>query len=438
MRSAGLLLFVWLTSLILSVSCVDPEDLSLRGTVDLIVVDGSITNLAEPQLILLNRSKSDPLTGRFGTTPITRASVEVVIDSSQIISCHETVDGTYQLPNDFRGQVGHAYQLRFTLQNGTRYISSQQIMQPVPAIDKVSSRFNPRAISPPIGNFYTAGHELYIDFTDPVNERNFYRWDWKLWERQEWCKTCYQGIYSIFTVKADLTQQGDIGNIYYYTSTNTDLLEDCYYELTPPPYSKKNPLPEYLYDYNCRSQCWEIIYSHNTNVFDDQFSNGGHVLARKVANIPFYQQAACLAEIRQSSLTADAYRYFHLFQQQTQNTGGLADTPPTALIGNVLNAANHREGAVGYFTASAVSTSRYWLDRKDVSGRSLGNSDPANPSMLLGAELFFALNLRQPKPEPSPPYQPELYLISSPPRPPTAVCAPSNSKTPYRPEGWRD
>lgn len=44
----------------LLLSCVDPEDLNLPGKVDIIVVDGTVTNLAEPQTIRLNRSKADP------------------------------------------------------------------------------------------------------------------------------------------------------------------------------------------------------------------------------------------------------------------------------------------------------------------------------------------------------------------------------------------
>lgn len=118
-----------LVVLSLPLACVDPEDLTLRGTVDIIVVDGTVTNLAEEQIIRLNRSKSDPLTGRFGSRPITEASVEVVVDSTQIVPCHETVDGSYRLPSDFKGQVGHAYQLRFTLSDGTRYASNQQVIQ---------------------------------------------------------------------------------------------------------------------------------------------------------------------------------------------------------------------------------------------------------------------------------------------------------------------
>lgn len=440
MRSSFILSLVCLSSLLLPVACVDQLDLSLRGTVNVVVVDGTITNLAESQIIRLNRSKADPFTGRFGTLPLTKAQVEVVIDSTQVVAAHETVDGSYQLPSDFRGQVGHAYQLRFTLSDGTQYMSTQQVIVDVPPIDGAMAQFNTRSLFPPIAGYYTAGHDIFIHFKDPAQTRNYYRWDWKLYEKQAWCRTCYQGVYAIY---GDITAvlfyaPLPAGNFYTYTSGNTKLLEDCYYELTPPPPSIRNPLPEYKYDYTCRTDCWEIISGNNINVFDDQLTNGGLVTNRNVAQIPFYDHNPALVEIRQSSLTSDAYRYFRQFQQQTQNTGGIADSPPSVPIGNVHNLANGREIVVGYFTASAVALFRYWLDREDVSGVSLGGSGSDGYSALPGGELIYALNLRQPIPEPTFPMSPQLNLINSPPRPPTAICVPSDSKTPYKPVGWRD
>ncbi|MDB5241166.1 MAG: hypothetical protein JWP57_1791, partial [Spirosoma sp.] len=254
MRSVFWLLLVCAGALFGLVSCVDPEERDFKATVNVIVADGTITNLAEPQIIRLNHSRADPLTGRFGTTPIAKATVVVVVDSAQVIVCHETVDGSYQLPSDFKGQIGHAYQLRFTLEEGTRYVSNQQVLQAVPAIDKITAAFNPKSIFPPLNNFYTAGHDLYIDFQDPAQTRNFYRWDWKLWEKQEWCRSCYQGIYSVFNVTAELLSSSlPIGNYYSYKS-GTNLLEDCFTELEPPQPSYRSPLPPYRYDYPCRTQ----------------------------------------------------------------------------------------------------------------------------------------------------------------------------------------
>ena len=38
---------------------------------------------------------------------------------------------------------------------------------------------------------------MYIDTQHPTDQHNYYRWDWKLWEKQDWCRTCQQGFYMI-------------------------------------------------------------------------------------------------------------------------------------------------------------------------------------------------------------------------------------------------
>lgn len=427
--AVGCLLMAFLLS-----ACVDQLDLTINERVDILVVDGTITDQAEPQLIRLNRSKSDPLTGRFGALPITKATVTVLVDSSQSITCHETEDGTYQLPSDFKGQIGHAYQLRFTLSDGTHYQSSQQIMQPVPPIGRVAAKFNPASLPAtlPLTGGYRAGHDITIDWQDPANQHNYYRWEWKLWEKQLWCRSCQQGVYAVNNIP-DRTYLDKT----FYVSGN-DLYENCFVptkliDPNQPPFHTEL----YVYDYPCRTQCWEILYSSSLDVFDDQYTNGGQILGRKVAQIPYYDSTAALVEVRQLSLSQSAYSYFKRFQDQTQSTNGLTDSPPSASVGNIQNTANRQEPVVGFFTASAVSAVRYFLDRKDVIGLPFGQTDPATVSILPGSELFYSLNLRQPIPEPIYPY-PNIRIFGGPPRPVTAVCVPSSSRTPFTPEGWRE
>jgi hypothetical protein len=401
----------WLLLAVLPLACVDPEYLTLRGTVNAVVVDGAITDLTEPQIIRLNRSRADSVSGRFGTLPLTKANVEIVVDSSQVITCHETVAGSYQLPSDFKGQVGHAYQLRFTLTNGSRYYSTQQVMQPVPPITKVTSQFNPTAFSPPFSdNTYTAGHDLFIDFRDPADQRNYYRWEWTLYEPQEWCRSCYEGVYAVNLLAPIVPETYP----YYYRSTQQPY-EDCFY----PPVGTfpRTRLANVNADYPCRTRCWEIIRSYGINVFSDQYVNGGFITRRSVGHIPFYQDSPCLVDIRQKSLTRDAFQYFNLFQQQTQRTGGLTDTPPTALGGNIHNQANQNEVVIGYFTASSVAVNHYYLTRNDTSGK---------PS----PGLFFALNGRLPILEKS------VDFILNLPNDRTALCAPLDQRTPIKPAGW--
>lgn len=101
MRHFSLILTVCLGSCLCLSNCVDPEDIGLLDKLDVVVVDGTITNLAEPQIIQLNRSKA--VSGLTGSVPITKATVEVLVDSGQVIAAHETTDGSYQLPSDFKG-----------------------------------------------------------------------------------------------------------------------------------------------------------------------------------------------------------------------------------------------------------------------------------------------------------------------------------------------
>ncbi|GAB3643125.1 DUF4249 domain-containing protein [Spirosoma arcticum] len=436
MRSFILLLLVCSGAFLGPVACVDSFDPTLRRTVDILVVDGRISNLAEPQVIRLNRSKVDPFTDQFGTVPITKANVEVVVDSTQVIACQETIDGSYQLPNDFKGQVGHAYQLRFSLSDGARYVSSQQVIQAVPPINNLVVQFNRTSLPAGLleGDF-RSGYNLLVNTQDPADQRNYYRWDWKLYEKQDWCKSCTQGYY----MPNKLRIVSSYPDILIY-QTQADVLEDCFpapsEQLFGGAYTK---LPLFSNAYVCRTQCWDIIPNSTLSLFTDANSNGGLIAGRNVGQVPYYTQNQALVEVRQSSLKADAYRYFSLLQQQTQNTGGLADTPPTALIGNVHNVANEQEKVVGYFTAEAISTVRYWLDKKDATGIAYGGVyydpiDKITKPVPGEQQLFFALNRDLPKSETSL----NFTILGGSNRPPTAICAPGDSRTPFKPEGWRD
>lgn len=407
MRSVAVRLLVYSVALLIPVACVDQLDETRRGRVNIVVVDGTITNLTEAQVVRLNRSRSDSVTGRFGTLPLTGATVDVVVDSSRVVVLRETEAGRYQAPDGFVGQVGHRYQLRFTLSNGQRYESTPEVMPAVPAIAKLSVGFNPISLPAQIYdgrvNPYRAANDFFVDWQDPVSEHNYYRWDWRLWERQDWCRTCSQGFY--------LIDSPFDKNVLY---------EACYSD------EQIRASGYFVNDYVCRTACWEIIRNFDLNLFDDQLSNGGLIQKRRVAQIPYYQDRGCLVELRQTSLTQRAYTYFNLFRQQTQNSGGLADPPPTALIGNVRNVANDRENVVGYFTASAVAPVRYWLDRKQNTGTYPGLFRAFNGLLPSPEGLVRDPNTDQPKP---------AYPTRS---TPAAPCVESDTRTQTKPDGWLD
>jgi hypothetical protein len=446
MRSVSLRILVCLLLSMLLLTCIDADDTLLRGTNDILVVEGTITNLAEPQVIKLKRAYADRLTGLFSTVPLTKATVAVMVDATQLIPCHETLDGSYALPSDFRGQVGHAYQLRFTLADGTRYESTRQVMPAVAPIAGSRVTFNPGSLSTQQLKGYRAAHDIFIDSQDPAGKHNYYRWEWTLWERQYWCHSCRQGVYAVNKVLPGVYKDRD------YFVTGTEPYEDCF----SPPAGKAGeeapevPREDWLYDYQCRTACWQIIYGYDIQVLDDQYINGGLISQQRVAQIPFYTTQPALVDIRQLSLTPDAYRYYKLFQEQTQHTGGLADSPPTALPGNVRQIDHPEVTVVGYFSASAASVVHQWLDRTDTQGTlAYGATGPVDTVRHIGSYtrngdyLFYSLNARQPNPEPSPPYLGErqkakVRLWPNADRPPLAPCLLSDNQTPFKPAGWRD
>lgn len=391
MRSLAVKWLIGLSTGLSLLTCVDPIELTRNSSLNVLIVDCTITDKAETQVIRLNRSQADLLTGRFGSVPLTKAEVQLVVDSVKVVIGQETTDGRYQLPDDFRGQAGHVYQLKFTLSDGTQYESTPEQLSPVAPIRHIRAQFNPTSLSATerLNNVYSAAHDFYVDFTDPADQPNYYRWDWIDWERQEWCRSCSQGIYQI---------RDDQGA----------LVEDCV------PYNLGSSAP--TFDYNCRTACWEMLYSHDLVLFSDQYSNGNPVKGLLIGQVPLYSKEPCLVEIRQSSLTKKAYDYFKRLDEQTQATGGVAGGEPALLVGNVQNVARRNEPVVGYFTVSSVSFVRYWLPRRDATGLAPG--------------LFQALNGHDPTIEFG--IQPARF------RPPLAVCVPSDSRTPLKPNGWQD
>ncbi len=390
MRSITIILLLCVSTCLGLVTCVNPIEPTINSSLNVLIVDGTITDKAETQVIRLNRSQADPLTGRFGYLPVTKANVQIIVDSLTVVTALETTDGRYQLPADFKGQVGHTYQLKFTLSDGSQYASTPEPLQPVVPLGLVRAQFNPTSLSGTerLNKFYTAAHDFYVDFADPVNQTNFYRWDWIDWERQEWCRSC------------------DRGELYQIRDSQGNLIEDCVNYNLNSSFS--------AYDYNCRTACWEIFYSHDLVLFSDQYSNGNPVKGLLIGRIPLYSKEHCLVEIRQSSLSKKAYDYLKRLHDETQNTGGVAGGQPALLVGNVQNVVRQDEPVVGFFTVSSVSSLRYWLTRSDATSIAPG--------------LFQALNGHDPLNEPA----------TSNDRPPLAVCVSSETRTPFKPEGWRD
>jgi hypothetical protein len=321
--------------------------------------------------------------------PVSNADVKLILNEKETIQLQEVDAGYYYLPTTFRAKVGDRYQLRFrTAENGKTYESTVEQMVAVAPITNIYDEFNPIGVR----RFGSAGDriassDVYIDFTDVANSKNFYRWRWQLWEPQKYCETCKQGRYNLYE-----TENGETG--------------DCYRDLTLPGNNE--------YDYTCGSLCWDIFYSSDINIFSDIYTDGQLQKNKLAAQIPLYQSNQCLVSIQQMSLTPNAYRYFKLIQDQSVNTGTLADTPPAPIKSNVVNTKDSKELILGYFSVSSVSEKRHMITRKNTTGGRLNG-------------LFTSITNRLPQPEDASGDRGDI---------PLAICKSSRTRTPIRPAGW--
>ena len=382
------------------VGCVDNYQVTIQTTKGYLLVDGTITDLDEPQNITISRTAENATyaSSQFTSTvkseqqietPITKANVKLIVNGTETWQFAETEDGSYQLPLNFKGKVGNSYQLVFQI-DGNSYESTSEKMEAAVPIKKMVEVFNPKGIKGVFkGRESIATNDIFADFEDTPNVRNFYRWRWVDWEIQNICETCQQSLYYLF--------QNDKGEIY------GNCVKDATLDFN------------HVYDYQCDGLCWDIFKSSGINIFADNIGDGQTQKGKLVAQIPLFQANPCLLSIQQMSLTANAYRYFKLIQDQSVETGTLVDTPPAPIKSNLTNLNDKGELVLGFFSVSSVYEVRQMLSRKNTNG-GISNG------------LFITINNRTPNFEFA---SLERFFV------PFAVIKNSKTRTSVKPYGWQ-
>jgi hypothetical protein len=94
------------------------------------------------------------------------------------------------------------------------------------------------------------------------------------------------------------------------------------------------------------------------NVLADQLVNGNRIRSQPVFFAPYYARGQLFVEIRQLSLSREAYQFWQRFAEQQNRTGSIFDPLPATIAGNITNADDENDQALGFFGASAISRKR--------------------------------------------------------------------------------
>ena len=305
MKINQLILIIYCFFAFYLLSCIDPISLPFRDVSGLLVVDGSITNLPPPYTVTLSTSITYESPTFVGTLPnyLSGATVKILDDAGNVENLRETSKGTYQ-----------------SSRNGMRGQVGRSYRIEINTPDGRKFVSNPERLfaTPKIDSLtaeYDAnlrGHYFYANTTDPANEKNFYLW------------TAY-GIGALQVRPA------------------TPAINACL------PY------------------CWQYFENKSLNILSDEFVNGRPIRGQRVFFAPLQSDSEYSLEVSQYSLTGDAFQFQKLLEDQRSRSGSIFDPPPATIVGNIYNANNPRELALGYFQASAVTKARITI-RRDLLG----------------------------------------------------------------------
>jgi hypothetical protein len=359
-------------------ACIDPYDASFGQDNRVLVVEGLFTNdLQNPDTIKIQYSYY--ATESVVKRPIAGIQASIVSSAGQETKLNSVgTEGGFLPPASFRISPAEKYTLKFSLSDGNNYESTPQQMLPTPAIDKVYDVFNTKSRLSSDGKTQLASNEIYLDFQDIPNQKNNYLWRYTHYERLVHCITCEANA--------------------LYVAASQSCVKNAQAFIRNPPY-----------DYQCNGNCYSILKNNNVNILSDISSDGRLIKGKLIGKIPVYSLSGCLVVIDQMSVSSEIFDFNRVLESQSTATGGLADTPNAAIVGNIRNLTNSTERIVGYFGLADIKKKRYWVSRTTA---------------ILPLE-----NLIGHTPLEEPPAGPKFI--------PQAPCKKSAIRTNVTPEGWQ-
>lgn len=315
-QSITILLF---TILLLS-ACVKPyEPPAIKANNNYIVIDGVInTNVNGITSVILSRSKNLADTVNF----IPELNAKVTIVSSTGIT-YNLVDsnqnGKYKSA-PLNLNASNQYKIQISTSNNHQYESTFVNVKNTPAIDSISWN----------QDIQNNGINLKVSTHDPNNITKYYRWDFiETWQHNT----------------KEIAQWVNVDG--YIRSLGIDFLND--------------PLQIH--------QCWTTSASPNIVVANSVGLTKDVISLQPLHFIPFNDERLTIRYsilVSQYALTQDAYNYWQLVQNNSQNLGTLFDLMPSQLVSNISCISDPKEPVIGYISASSIQQKRLFIRNNEV------------------------------------------------------------------------
>ena len=285
-------------------SCVKPVQINTRNEEPILVVEGSITTDSVPYSVKL--SYSGPYKFALDIPEQYQekeAAVTMEDDKGGKTNLVHVGSGLYETTDrNYVGKTGNSYWITIELKNGKKYVSKPELMKPAVSISNIAVKF----VNDQNTN-YPASLHSYITVQDPADQENYYKWDFYSWGlRQTHGISCGFGCV--------------------------------------------------LYEY-----CYQKFVNEQVHILSDASINGNQIKDLDVGKSYIYTYGLHYIDISQWSLTREAYQFWKQYEEQVTRNGSILDPLPAAIRGNVYNAADPADFALGYFSAASVVHKRVTL-----------------------------------------------------------------------------
>lgn len=290
----------------ITISCVTEFIPQVSEEKELLVVEGLITDQPEPNIIKL--TKSLPLGKKSEAIPLGGCNVTISDNLGNKYYLNEKSTGTYVTdPAYFRGVIGRFYTLNIRTSKTERNLTYESYpveMKPVPQIDSVY--YEKTIIKEKYENFPgTDGCQIYLNTNDPGNSCRFYRWDYdECW--------ILRLLWPVDNMKCWIYDRSKSILIKSTASINESTIDR-----------------------------YPVTYITNET---DRLKMEYSIM------------------VNQYSLNEEEYNFWDNLKTLTEQVGGLYDVVPYSIPGNLYCLENQTEKVLGYFSVSAKSSKRIFIE----------------------------------------------------------------------------
>lgn len=302
---------------LITTGCIKQVQVEQRAEKPRLVVEGSVTTDSVPYIIKLTYSGKIIAGDVIPDNLLEKNATVTIKDDAGNSTGTEYVDsGNYRTTNPaFIGVPGRSYTITIELKDGKKYTSTpEKLPAPVPIAAVNVNYVND------FDRYHPAWIDVRVDVNDPATQENYYKWDFLSWIPRH-----TNGVSCGF------------GCIEY-------------------------------------DNCFQRSVDSFFNILSDASFNGNTISNMQVGRSYIYWYGKHYMDIKQRSLTREAYQFWERYNDQKIRTGSILDPLPASIKGNIHNAADETDFALGYFSAEGVTHKKAVLVPLGVTDYLLGLS----------------------------------------------------------------